>query len=201
MLRVALTGNAAAGKSTVLELFKQWGARVSDADQYAHDAVAPGTQGLAAVIRRFGAGYLQPDGSLDRGRLRRHVMAEPVERAALEAIIHPIVAGMAAAAEAQARRERAPILVYDVPLLFEALDPADYDAVILVDAPDLVRRERLEARGLSRAEAEALMGSQQDAAGKRDRSTYVIENAGGRDALEKRARAVWSELQAKAGSA
>ena len=201
MLRVALTGNAAAGKSTVLELFRRWGARVSDADQYAHDAVAPGSQGLAAVVRRFGPGYLQGDGALDRGKLRRHVMAEPAERAALEAIIHPIVAGMAAAAEAQARRERAPIYIYDVPLLFEALDPADYDAVILVDAPEEIRRQRLEARGLARADAEALMASQASAASKRARSTYIIENGQGRDALETRARAVWTELQAKAGSA
>lgn len=201
MLRVALTGNAAAGKSTVLQLFRQWGARISDADQYAHDAVAPGTKGLAAVVRRFGAEYLLGDGTLDRGKLRRHVMAAPAERAALESIIHPIVAGMAAAAEAQARRERAPILVYDVPLLFEALDPADYDAVILVDAPEDVRRARLEQRGLSRADAQALMASQASAASKRARSTYLIENAGSTAALEARARAVWSELQAQAGSA
>lgn len=201
MLRVALTGNAAAGKSTVLEFFRQWGARIGDADHYARDAVAPGTAGLAAVIRRFGKDYLQADGGLDRGKLRRHVMAEPAERAALEAIIHPIVAGLAAAAEAQARRERAPIFIYDVPLLFEALDPDDYDAVILVDAPDAVRLERLESRGLSRADAEALMAAQASAASKRARSTYIIENADTRVALETRARAVWTKLQARAGSA
>jgi dephospho-CoA kinase len=201
VLRVALTGNVAAGKSTVLDLFRRWGAPVSDADQLAREAVARGTPGLAAVARRFGPRFVEADGELDRAALRRHVMADAAERAALEAIIHPIVAELAAAAEARIRASGAPILVYDVPLLFEALDPAAYDAVILVDAPDAVRRARLRDRGLSEAEADALMAAQAPPSTKRARSTYIIENAGSIDQLEDRARAVWSGLQARAGTA
>src|SRR5205085_4208431 len=98
--RVALTGNAAAGKSTVAGLLAAWGAPVIDADMLARDAVAVGSPGLAAVAGRFGAGILTADGSLDRPALRRRVMADPDARAALNAIVHPIVARLAAEAEA-----------------------------------------------------------------------------------------------------
>ncbi|HEY2805472.1 MAG TPA: dephospho-CoA kinase [Gemmatimonadales bacterium] len=201
MLKVALTGNAAAGKSTVLEFFRRWGAPVSDADQFAREAVAKGSPGLARVAERFGPRFIQADGSLDRGAMRRHVLADPKERAALEAIIHPIVAELAAGAETRIRASGAPLMVYDVPLLFEALNPDSYDAVVLVDAPEETRRARLESRGLSRADADALMAAQQPAASKRARSRFVIENGGSLQTLEARARTVWSGLQEMAGTA
>jgi dephospho-CoA kinase len=198
VLRVALTGNAAAGKSTVLELFRKWGAAVTDADQLAREAVAPGSPGLAAVLARFGPGILLPDGTLDRAALRRRVMADDAERAALNAIVHPIVARLAAQAEERLREAGAPLVVHDIPLLFEVLDPADYDTVVLVDAPLAIRRARLEARGLPREEADALIAAQRPSDDKRARSDYVIENGGTRAALEAAARRAWTELQGRA---
>src|SRR5438445_10495382 len=80
MLNVALTGNIAAGKSTVVELFRGWGATIIDADELARQAQAPGGEVLAAIAQRFGSDVLAPDGSLDRAALRSKVMGRSEER-------------------------------------------------------------------------------------------------------------------------
>lgn len=199
MLRVGLTGNVASGKTAVARLFARWGAAVIDADELAREAVAPGTPALAAIARRFGADLLGPEGALDRAALRRRVMGDPRRRAALEAIVHPEVQRLRMEREAQAALQGARLVVHVVPLLFEALDPAYFDVVVLVDAPEAVRRERLTTlRGLDAAEAEALLRAQHDAGPKRARSACVIDNAGSVEALEAAAREVWGELLARA---
>jgi dephospho-CoA kinase len=199
MLHVALTGNIAAGKSTVADLFRRWGATVIDADELARAAQAPGGPVLAAIAARFGADVLDADGALDRARLRRRVMGDAEALAALNAIVHPEVFRRreALVQEAEARGER--LVISDIPLLFEVADPAAFDAVVLVDAPVPLRRARLLAtRGLSPEEAEAMIAAQLPAAQKRPRSDYVIENAGDFAALEQAARAVWESLARRA---
>src|SRR5947199_79181 len=91
MLNVGLTGNIASGKSTVVELFRKWGATVIDADALAREAEAPGGAVLAAIARRFGADVLAQGGSLDRAALRAKVMGDDAALAALNAIVHPAV--------------------------------------------------------------------------------------------------------------
>jgi len=200
VFRVGLTGNVGAGKSTVLELFKGWGAAAIDADVLAREAVVPGTPALAAIVARFGEGVLQRDGALDRAALRRRVMANAAEREALNDIVHPVVARLTTEREQAAEKAGARIVVHDVPLLFEALDPDTFDAVVLVDAPPALRKERLvTGRGLASAEADDLMAAQAPSTGKRAKSHFVIDNDGPREALRARAAAVWSELQARAG--
>lgn len=198
MLHVGLTGNVAAGKSSVAGLFGRWGATIVDADAIVRELQAPGSPVLADIAARFGPGMLHPDGSLDRAALRRRVLADPTELAALNALLHPAVAARRGELVSAARRRGDRIVVSDIPLLFEADDPAAFDAVVLVDAPDPVRRARLAGRDLPAADAERLMAAQQPAAGKRGRSDYVIENAGDRAALEQAARAVWEALLARA---
>jgi len=200
LFRVALTGNVASGKSSVLKLFEQWGAAVTDADQLAREAVAPGSAGLEQVKRRFGNEVFAADGTLDRAALRRQVMGDSAEREALNRIVHPEVRRLSAEREAALRRAGARLVVHDIPLLFEVLNPDDYDAVVLVDAPVAVRQARLvRDRGLPAAEADALIAAQQPAEAKRARSTWVIDNSGSRADLEAAARAVWRELQERAG--
>jgi dephospho-CoA kinase len=199
VLNVALTGNIAAGKSAVAELFRRWGATVLDADAIAREAQAPGGPVLREIASRFGAGVLRPDGSLDRAALRRLVMADPGALEALNRIVHPAVLARLTelAGEAAARGDR--IVVSDIPLLFEVADPRRFDAVVLVDAPEPVRLRRLvEARGLSESEAREMMGSQLPSAAKRARSDIVIDNDGDRDALERAAAAAWRALLARA---
>src|SRR4029077_17606953 len=91
MLNVRLTGNIASGKSTVVELFKKWGATVIDADALAREAQAPGSAVLAAIARRFGGDVVSQDGSLDRAGLRGKVIGDDAALAALNAIVHPAV--------------------------------------------------------------------------------------------------------------
>jgi len=195
MLNVGLTGNIAAGKSTVVDLFRSWGATIIDADQLAREAQAPGSDVLAAITRRFGADVLDPDGSLDRAALRSKVIGDDGALSALNAIVHPAVQHRRAQLleEARARGDR--VVVNDIPLLFEALDPAQFDVVVLVDAPSAVRRARLRLlRGLSNAEADGMIGAQMPADRKRARSQFVIDNDGSKEALEQKARAVFDEL-------
>jgi dephospho-CoA kinase len=199
VLRVALTGNVAAGKSTVLAAFARWGAATIDTDRLAREAVAVGSPALAAIYRRFGADLARPDGALDRAALRRRVMGNDEQRAVLNAIVHPEVDRLLAARLADAERGGAAIVVADIPLLFEVLDPAAWDRVVLVDAPEETRRRRLmEQRGYSRAEADDVIGAQLPSRLKRERSHIVIDNDGAKDALEARAREAWAALEAAA---
>ena len=199
MLNVALTGNIAAGKSTVAELFRSWGAVLIEADRLVRDAQAPGSQVLRLIAARFGADLIGPAGELDRPALRQRVMGDPAARAELERLVHPDVARRRAALLAEARARGARIVVSDIPLLFESLDPSAFDVVVLVDAPEPVRRARLMARrGLSGEDADRMLAAQLPSAEKRARSTYVIDNDADPATLERRAREVWQALAARA---
>ena|SRR5881628_2700219 len=202
MLNVALTGNIAAGKSTVVDLFRRWGATVIDADQLARQAQAPEGEVLAAIVRRFGADVLRGDGSLDRAALRSKVMGDQAALDALNEIVHPAVRQRRdeLVREAQARGDV--LVVNDIPLLFEVLDPAQFDAVVLVDAPVAVRRTRLRTmRGLGNDEADRMMAAQMPAERKRARSQFVIDNAGSLTELETKARAAFEELRRRSARA
>jgi dephospho-CoA kinase len=199
MLSVALTGNIAAGKSTVAGLFKQWGATLIDADQLVREAQAPGQPVLKAIAERFGAEVIFSDGSLDRVALRARVLADPAALADLNRIVHPEVHRRRLELLGQARARGDRIVVSDIPLLFEADDPGTFDAVVLVDAPEVVRRARLLAsRALSPEDVDRMMAAQLSATSKRARSDYVIDNDGDLLALEREARAVWEALLARA---
>jgi dephospho-CoA kinase len=199
LLNVALTGNVAAGKSTVANLFRRWGAVVIDADQLVREVQSPGHPVLGAIVRRFGPGVLRPDGTLDRGQLRATVLASPEALTDLNAIVHPAVNRLRTARVAEAREAAAQVVVTDIPLLFEAADPDSFDVVVLVDAPDDLRRQRLfERSGLPRHESDRLMATQLPAAAKRLRADYVIDNDSNIAALEARTAEVWAALAARA---
>lgn len=199
MLIVGLTGNIAAGKSAVAARLAAHGVPIVDADLLAREAVAPGSPALAAIAARFGASMLRPDGTLDRAALRQLVFRDDAARAALDAIVHPEVARLRAAAVERLRAAGATLVVCDIPLLFETGLDRDMDLIVLVDAPADVRRERLlRDRGLSAADADAMIAAQMPAERKRPLAHYVIENDGSRDALDAQVDAVWTALQAAA---
>jgi len=199
MLSVALTGNVAAGKSTVLNHFAEWGATVIDADQLVRNVQTAGSPTLQAITDRFGHGVLLEGGELDRALLRTIVMGDPLEREALNAIVHPAVQERRAALIDEAIRRGDTVVVNDIPLLFEVLDPGDFDLVVLVDAPEAVRLERLQRRrGLSQADAQRLIDAQMPSASKRDRSDFVLENSGSPAQLEEEARTVWAAILERA---
>jgi dephospho-CoA kinase len=199
MLNVGLTGNVASGKSTVAQLFQGWGATLIDADRLVREAQSPGGWVLRAIVERFGEHMLKRDGTLDRAALRRVVMEDPEARADLNRIVHPEVNRRRAEllAEARARGDR--IVVSDIPLLFEATDPAEFDIVVLVDAPEEMRLTRLQAeRGLTPVEAERMVRAQLPSSEKRGRSDFIIDNVGDRTTLERLASEVWQALLARA---
>jgi dephospho-CoA kinase len=194
---IGLTGNIAAGKSTVARLFAAWGATLIDADQLARDAVAPGSPALDAIVARWGAAMRQPDGTLDRAALRRLVFADPVQRAALDAMVHPAVGRLRDAAVAAARARGVRLVICDIPRLFEAGLEGTVDGIVLVDAPRALRHTRLvRERALSPSEADAMIDAQWPSDGKRARAQWVIDNAGTPGELETRARTVFDALLA-----
>ena len=199
VLNVGLTGNIAAGKSTVVQLFRGWGATIIDADELAREAQAPGGEVLAAIASRFGADVLAAGGGLDRAALRAKVMGDQAALDALNAIVHPAVRRRRDQLLREAAERGDVLVVNDIPLLFEAVDPAQFDVVVFVDAPQAMRRTRLRAlRGLKDEEADQLLAAQAPADRKRKRSDFVIDNDGSPDALERRAREVYDELVRRA---
>jgi dephospho-CoA kinase len=192
---VALTGSVAAGKSTVGALFREWGATVIDADALVRELQQPGQPVFTEIVNTFGRLVLDARGALDRPAMRRRILNDPDARRRLEAIVHPAleVRRQALVAAARARGER--LVIAEIPLLFEAADPAAYAGVIVVDAPIAERRRRLvQARRYDEREANQMIAAQLPAGQKRARATWVIENDGDRDLLERRARKVWDEL-------
>ena len=202
VLNVALTGNIAAGKSTIVDHFQRWGATIIDADALARDAQAPGGKVLAAIVRRFGADVQASDGSLDRAALRGKVMGDQAALDALNQIVHPAVRRRRDELVREARERGDVLVVNDIPLLFEVLDPAEFDAVVLVDAGIALRRTRLLGmRGLSSDEADRMIAAQMPAERKREKSHFVIENDGSLRQLERQARGVFEELRRRAAVA
>jgi dephospho-CoA kinase len=196
MLLVALTGNIAAGKSTVARLLATRGATLIDADVLARDAVRTGSRGYDAIVERWGNSVLQPDGALDRGALRRRVFDRPEELHELNAIVHPEVERKRAGLVAEARARGDRVVVCDIPLLFENNLVDGFDRVILVDAPRPLRLERLvRDRGLRETEAMAMIAQQMPADLKRARADFVIDNDGTREELKRKVDDVWRALE------
>ncbi|MFJ6385395.1 dephospho-CoA kinase [Kitasatospora sp. NPDC092039] len=199
MLKIGLTGGIGAGKSEVSRLFAARGAVIVDSDVIAREVVAPGTDGLAAVVAEFGPQVLREDGALDRPALGAVVFADPERLKALNAIVHPLVRTRSAELEAAAAPDA--VVVHDVPLLAEnGLAPL-FDLVVVVDAADGVRLDRLvRLRGMAEEEARARMAAQ---ASREDRlaiADLVIDNGGGLAELEARVDEVWTELARRAAA-
>ncbi|MDH6132525.1 dephospho-CoA kinase [Kitasatospora sp. MAA4] len=193
MQRIGLTGGIGAGKSAVSSLLVSYGAVLVDSDRIAREVVAPGTPGLAAVAAAFGPGMLAADGSLDRPALGAVVFADPQRLQELNAIVHPLVRARSAELEAAAGPDD--VVVHDVPLLAEnGLAPL-YDQVIVVDASDEVRVDRLvRLRGMSEPEARARMAAQATREQRLAVADLVIDNNGTPAELEARVKAVWERL-------
>ncbi|MEU8922655.1 dephospho-CoA kinase [Kitasatospora sp. NPDC048545] len=197
MLKIGLTGGIGAGKSEVSRLFAAHGAVIVDSDVIAREVVAPGTDGLAAVVAEFGPQVLREDGSLDRPALGAVVFADPERLKALNAIVHPLVRARSAELETAAAPDA--VVVHDVPLLAEnGLAPL-FDLIVVVDAADEVRLDRLvRLRGMAEEEARARMGAQASRADRLAIADLVIDNGGELAGLAARVDEVWAELAERA---
>ncbi len=191
---MGLTGSIGSGKSAVAELFAEKGAIVIDADDLARQAVEPGAPAYAAVVDRFGAEVLGPDGGIDRAALASLVFEDAGSLADLNAVVHPTVA------DAMRRRlseEDAPgrVVVAVVPLLVEvAWEGAD--VVIVVDCPEELAVERLVAgRGMAEADARRRLAAQAGRAERRARADRVIVNDGSWENLRDQVNATWEWMR------
>ncbi len=197
MIRIGLTGTIGAGKSTVGDLFELWGARRVDADVLAREVVEPGQPALEAIRDTFGTGVLRPDGSLDRVALRGIVFQDVGALTRLEAIIHPAVDRLRTALLEAAEAEGVRVVLLEIPLLFEKGLQDDFDAVVVVDAPDDVRRQRVcDTRGLTPEEFSAMDAAQWSGERKRGSADHVIWNDDDLPSFESEARDVWDAVTA-----
>jgi dephospho-CoA kinase len=197
MLRVALTGGIATGKSYCLARFGSLGVPVIDADQLARDAVAPGSRALEEVAVRFGAAILRPDGSLDRASLGRIVFNDRAARADLEAIVHPEVYRRITEWLATLP-PRTRVAIADIPLLFETGHTHDFDRVVVVACNPGEQLRRLTARdGLSERDARARLDSQWPIEEKEARADYVIRTDGTVADTDSQVRTVYEVLSAE----
>ena len=196
VLRVGLTGGIGSGKSEVTRLLAALGAVIIDADLLAREVVAPGTDGLAAVVEAFGPGVLAPDGSLDRPAMGRLAFADPDARRRLEAIVHPRVRARASELEEAASPDA--VVVHAIPLLVETGQADRFDEVVVVDAPEDVQVDRLtRVRGLSPDEARSRIAAQASRDDRLAAASLIIDNSADLAALEPRVRAVWDRLRAR----
>ena len=196
MLRVALTGGIATGKSYCLARFGSLGVPVIDADQLARDAVAPGSRALEEVATRFGAAIIRPDGSLDRPSLGRIVFNDRAARADLEAIVHPEVYRRISEWLATLP-PRTRVAIADIPLLFETGHTHDFDRVVVVACDPREQLRRLIARdGLSERDARARLDSQWPIEEKEARADYVIRTDGTVADTDSQVRTVYELLSA-----
>src|SRR5699024_2363860 len=198
MLKVGLTGGIGSGKSVVSVELTTHGAVVIDADAIAREVVEPGTPGLARVVAEFGEQVLTEDGRLNRPKLGELVFADESKLSRLNAIVHPLVGERSGQLMEQALADNAEIVVYDVPLLVEnGLGPL-YDVVVVVDAPDELRVERVATnRGMPREQVWARVRSQADRETRLGAADLVVDNSGSLQDLRGRVADLWAELRSR----
>lgn len=191
MLRVGLTGGIGAGKSVVARRLAERGATVVDADVIAREVVEPGTPGLAAVVEEFGPGVLTPDGALDRPALGKIVFADEDRRAALNAIVHPLVGRRRSELVAGAGPDA--VVVEDIPLLVENGMVTGFPLVIVVHAMEEERLRRLvDDRGMTPADALARIRSQATDEQRRAAADVWMDNSGALVDIEAAVDALWT---------
>jgi dephospho-CoA kinase len=195
MLKVALTGGIASGKSHVLDLLRQRGVPCLDADSLAHGVMAPGTEATSAIAARFGADILAADGSVDRMKLGPIVFADQTARRELEAIVHPAVyRAIAAGLRAFELISQPPLAIVDVPLLFETGAEKKFDKVIVTLCPPEMQVARLIHRGMTEADARARLAAQWSTEEKAAKADYVVRTDGSFADTERQVSAVLERL-------
>jgi dephospho-CoA kinase len=201
MLKVALTGGIATGKSYVLERLQRLGVPCLDADALVHGIEAAGTEATSAIAARFGADVLAADGSVDRRRLGAIVFADAAARRDLEAIVHPAVyRAIAAGLRAFELTGAHPFAVVDVPLLFETGGDARFDRVVVTACPSVLQIERLIARGLSEDAARQRLAAQWPTDRKTARADFVVRTDGAFDDTDRQVADLVDALSAGRGS-
>ena len=194
MITVGLTGSIGMGKSATAKMFEQEGCPVYDADAEIHRNYAKGGAAVAPVEAAFPG--VAVDGAIDRGRLSERVVGKPAELDKLNAIVWPLIGAARRAFFAKAEADGVPIVVLDIPLLFETGGERNMDAVVVVSAPREVQRSRVLAReGMSEAKLDAILARQMANEEKCARAHFVVDTSQGFDHAREQVRAIVAELK------
>ncbi len=178
MLRIALTGGIASGKTTVSDLFAELGVPVIDADVAARAVVAPGSAGLQQLVELFGSAIVQENGELNRRLLRERIFADNHARARVNALLHPLIRHHM---QQTAATFQTPYCLYVIPLLLETGQADEYDRVVVVHADRATRIARLCQRDqINVAAAEAILAAQSSDEQRLAIADHVIDNDGDR---------------------
>jgi dephospho-CoA kinase len=191
---IGLTGPIGAGKSTVAAMLRELGAKVLDADAIVRDEQSRGTVGYSAIVQTFGTTVLGDDKEIDRRKLADEVFGDPAKLAKLERIMHPRV--VARILEARKMLKDGDVLVVEAIKLLESGLRNVCDEIWVVVAPREESLRRLEARGLSRPEAEMRLRSQRSEEEFRSAAGVVIENDADRDRTKEQVRDAWARTTA-----
>lgn len=194
MITIGLTGGIGSGKSTVSTRLAELGAFIVDADLVAREIVEPGQPALAELAEAFD-GVLNPDGTLNRAELARQAFATPEATEKLNAITHPRIRARTEELFKQGRESGAQVLVYDMPLLIENGEVDKVDHVLVVDAPDELRIDRLvQHRGLDEDDARRRIAAQIDRATRLNAADTVLDNSGTVEQLLEQVDRFWAGL-------
>jgi dephospho-CoA kinase len=185
---VALTGGIGSGKSAVAELFAEFGVTIIDADAISHALTAPGGDALVPIAEQFGPRMLDADGTLNRAELRQLVFSDTSARRRLELILHPMIRSRMRAALAA---DSGPYTLLAIPLLLESGQTDLARRILVVDAPEALRIERVQRRsGLAPAEVRRIIASQATRGERLAIADDVIDNSGSLAELEPQVRAL-----------
>lgn len=194
MITIGLTGGIGSGKSTVSSRLAELGAFIVDADLVAREIVEPGQPALAELAEAFD-GVLNPDGTLNRAELARQAFATPEATEKLNAITHPRIRARTEELFKQGRESGAQVLVYDMPLLIENGEVDKVDHVLVVDAPDELRIDRLvQHRGLDEDDARRRIAAQIDRETRLNAADTVLDNSGTVEQLLEQVDGFWGGL-------
>lgn len=194
MITIGLTGGIGSGKSTVSSRLAELGAFIVDADLVAREIVEPGQPALAELAEAFD-GVLNPDRTLNRAELARQAFATPEATKKLNAITHPRIRARTEELFKQGRESGAEVLVYDMPLLIENGEVNKVDHVLVVDAPDELRIERLvQHRGLDEDDARRRIAAQIDRETRLSAADTVLDNSASLEDLMTQVDGFWDGL-------
>jgi len=193
--KIAVTGSAGSGKTSVCNRLKELGLKVISADSLARDAVAPDSAVYEKIINYFGTKVLKSDGTLNRQTLRRIMVTDDDARKTLERFVHPEIKNRMQLKMDAAERDGDAVVIVEVPLLFE-FDMTDrFDAIVLVISDRELKIRRLMDRdNVSRDEANALLNVQMPDQEKIKRSEFVLNNNGSIDEMIKAVDHVYKKI-------
>jgi len=184
VLKVAVTGGAGSGKSSVCNRLKELGITIISSDTLAREAVAPGSTAHKKILTYFGEKVVLSDGKLNRQMLRRIIVNDDAARRSLEQFIHPEITKLMERKMAQAEQNGDRVVAVEVPLLFELGMEKQFDIVVVVSADPKLRVKRLMDRdNVSREDAEELLNVQMPDQEKVKRGGVVLSNTGSTEQL------------------